>query len=149
MRLKLSNKLQENLDLILTERQKIVPQNIMSGVTIFGVEGALKGRVAQSKAIRLVTNGIYSVGPDKGYNSLSDVTIEVLVQNGEEVQNMPFYWLETDDDGNLWCANNYETIEYVPYSLNINGELILIQDDTDSVKYSINEDMELEVEIYG
>lgn len=145
----MSNKLQENLDLILAERQKITPQNIMSGVTIFGVEGALKGRLAQSKAVRLTTNGVYSVAPDAGYNSLSDLIIEVLVSQGEEMQNMPFYWLETDDSGALYCVNNYETIEYVPYSLDIDGNLILIQDDTDSVTYSINENMELEVEIYG
>jgi hypothetical protein len=89
------------------------------------------------------------VAPDAGYNSLSDLIIEVLVSQGEEMQNMPFYWLETDDSGALYCVNNYETIEYVPYSLDIDGNLILIQDDTDSVTYSINENMELEVEIYG
>lgn len=147
----MSNQLQENLDIILKEKQKkITPENLKLGVTCFGIKGTLVNRVAQSKVITIGVNGLYNVKPDSEYNSLSEVTIEALVSESGDEQHMPFYWLEVgEDDDYLWCVNNYETIQYVPYSLDVDGNLILIQDDSDSVIYSINEDMELEVEIHG
>ena len=62
---------------------------------------------------------------------------------------MPFYLLESDDEGNLYCVNNYGELKYIPYSLDEYGNLIVMQDDDDTAEYSINENMELEVVVNG
>lgn len=78
-----------------------------------------------------------------------DTEILSISVGTESNQHMPFYLLESDDEGNLWCVNNYSTMEYTPYELDIDGNLIVNQDDEDTAVYWINENMELEVEVNG
>lgn len=123
---------------------------IGKGYTILGVTGNLKADTEyQAKVLEVTEDGTYVVKPDEGYDGLSSVTVDVAVASSMDTQHMPFYLLESDDEGNLWCVNNYDTMEYVPYSLDIDGNLIVNQDDTDTAVYWINENMELEVEING
>ena len=60
---------------------------------------------------------------------------------------MIFYSIESDDNGDLWCVNNYDKMPWWPYSIDSNGNFIVEQDDNDTAIYSINENMELEVEL--
>lgn len=103
----------------------------------------------QSKTLDVISNGTYTITPDEGYEGLTDVNVNVQVAAQAGEQHMPFYMLESDDAGNLYCVNNYSEMLYVPYSLDENGNLIVTQDDDDSGVYSINENMELEVVVNG
>ena len=128
----------------------ITSDKIGKGYTILGITGNLKADTEyQVKELEVTKDGTYIIKPDEGYDGLSSVTVDVAVASSMEVQHMPFYLLESDNEGNLWCVNNYATMEYVPYSLDVDGNLIVNQDDGDSAVYWINENMELEVEISG
>lgn len=128
----------------------ITSDKIGKGCTILGITGNLKADTSyQTKELEITKDGSYTIKPDEGYDGLSSVTVDVAVMSSTEIQHMPFYLLESDDEGNLWCINNYDTMEYVPYSLDIDGNLIVNQDDTDTAVYWINENMELEVEVNG
>ena len=134
----------------LAEAIGVTPDKIGRGYEILGVVGNLKSAATyQEKMLTITKDGTYTVKPDEGYDGLTNVTIDVAVLESTEIQHMPFYLLESDNEGNLWCINNYATIEYSPYSLDIDGNLILTQDDTDTAVYWINENMELEVEVNG
>lgn len=142
--------LQEKLSTIKSDKHtNLLPEYLKSGVTCLGVTGTVVELAPQTKKLEVTVDGIYNILPDEGYNGLSSVTVDVLVGSSIETQHMPFYLLESDNEGNLWCINNYSTIEYSPYSLDIDGNLILTQDDTDTAVYWINENMELEVEVDG
>lgn len=104
--------------------------------------------VQESKSILIDDNGTYVIAPDEGFDAMGKLTVKVDVASSSN-QHMPFYLLESDDDGNLWCVNNYNTMEYSPYELDIDGNLIVNQDDEDTAIYWINENMELEVEVNG
>lgn len=101
----------------------------------------------QTKSITVEQDGIYSFRPDteEGYNALQTVTVNVNVEGSKEPQHLPYYVLDQDDDGYLWCRNNYNDLLYVPYTIDDNGNLILLQDETDRCTYVINDNMELEV----
>jgi ribosomal protein S8 len=103
----------------------------------------------QSKSISIDANGSYQVNADEGYDALGTVAIDVDVQAQGEDQNIPLYFIETTDNGNLVCINNYSEFLYVPYVLNEQGELIVVQDDDDNAVYSINANQELEVVVNG
>ena len=134
----------------LAEAIGVTPDKIGRGYEILGVVGNLKSAATyQEKTLAITKDGTYTVRPDEGYDGLTNVVIDVAVLASTEIQHMPFYLLESDNEGNLWCINNYATIEYSPYSLDIDGNLILTQDDTDTAVYWINENMELEVEVDG
>lgn len=123
---------------------------IVEGNNILGIEGTGKtiGNY-QEKSIEITTNGLLEIFADENYDALSKVSINVNVEEQTEDQHMPFYLLESDDEGNLYCINNYEELKYIPYSLDESGNLIIMQDDNDTAQYSINENMELEVVING
>lgn len=99
----------------------------------------------QSKNVNIISNGQYDISADEGYDALSNVHLEVDVQATGDEQHMPFYLLESGDDGNLYCINNYSELLYVPYSLDTSGNLIVTQDDDDTAVYSMNTNQELEV----
>ena len=103
----------------------------------------------QSKSISIDANGSYQVNADEGYDALGTVAIDVDVQAQVDEQHIPLYFIETTNDGNLVCINNYSEFLYVPYVLNEQGELIVVQDDDDSAIYSINANQELEVVVNG
>ena len=134
----------------LAEAIGVTADKIGRGYEILDVVGNLKSSASyQEKSLEVVKDGTYVVIPDEGFDALSRITVDVGVLSSTEIQHMPFYLLESDGEGNLWCINNYATIEYSPYSLDANGNLILTQDDTDTAVYWINENMELEVEVNG
>lgn len=134
----------------LAEAIQLTPDKLGKGKQVLGVVGTLESAGDfQEKSLQITKDGSYIVKPDEDYDGLSAVTIDVAVASSMEIQHMPFYLLESDDEGNLWCINNYATIEYSPYSLDRYGNLILTQDDTDTARYWINENMELEVEVNG
>lgn len=106
---------------------------------------------AKVQPVKLITvneNGSYVFAPDEDFDAIGELSVKVDVASSSN-QHMPFYLLESDDDGNLWCVNNYNTMEYSPYELDIDGNLIVNQDDEDTAIYWINENMELEVEVNG
>jgi len=103
----------------------------------------------QSKSISIDANGSYQVNADEGYDALGTVAIDVDVQAQVDEQHIPLYFIETTEAGNLECINNYSEFLYVPYVLNEQGELIVVQDDDDSAVYSINANQELEVVVNG
>lgn len=134
----------------LAEALGITADKIGRGYEILDIMGNLKSEaVYQEKTLAITKDGTYVVKPDEGYDALTTVTVDVTIESSTEVQHMPFYLLESDDEGYLWCVSNYDTMEYVPYSLDRDGNLIVNQDDTDSAIYWINENMELEVELNG
>lgn len=103
----------------------------------------------QSKSISIDANGSYQVNADEGYDALGTVAIDVNVQAQVDEQHIPLYFIETTEAGNLECINNYSEFLYVPYVLNDDGELIVVQDDDDNAIYSINANQELEVVVNG
>lgn len=134
----------------LAEAIGVTADKIGRGYEILDITGNLKSSATyQEKVLEITKDGTYIVTPDEGYDALTRVELDVSIAGATDVQHMPFYLLESDDEGNLWCVNNYATIEYSPYSLDIDGNLILTQDDTDTAVYWINENMELEVEVNG
>ena len=137
----MSSQLQANLSAILAEKtEKILAENIKEGVTIFGVHGEVKPVNNQDKVI--TANGIYRA--DDTFTGLGTITVDV---NAVSTQNIPFYMIEQDDEGNLYVVNNYDEILYVPYTLDDDGNFIVNQDDTDTAEYVITENMELEVTV--
>lgn len=100
----------------------------------------------QDKQLDIVVNGTYNILPDEGFNALKNVEVNVNVQAETEEQHMPLYMIDTDD-GNLLCVNNYTKMLYIPYSLDVDGNFIVTQDDDDNAVYSINENYELEVTV--
>lgn len=63
-----------------TEKAKIIATNIREGVTILGVTGTMSGSEdvkAQSKKVTPTKTG-FTVLPDEGYNSLTQVTIDPI-----------------------------------------------------------------------
>lgn len=134
----------------LAEAIGVTADKIGRGYEILDIMGNLKSSATyQEKSLEITKDGTYVLTPDEGYDALTRVEVDVSVAGTTDIQHMPFYLLESDDEGNLWCINNYSTIEYSPYSLDVDGNLILTQDDTDTAVYWINENMELEVEVNG
>lgn len=63
-----------------TERAKLIPSNIRSGVTVLGVEGTMSGTEdvkSQSKTVSPSTEQ-QTVLPDSGYNYLSQITVDAI-----------------------------------------------------------------------
>lgn len=63
-----------------TERAKLIPSNIMSGVTILDVEGSMTGTEdvkSQSKTVSPSTEQ-QTILPDSGYNYLSQITVDAI-----------------------------------------------------------------------
>lgn len=127
----------------------ILPDTGYDGMTQLELTTAVPDPVMQNKTLDISSNGAYTVNPDENYDGLESVVINVDVQASADEQHMPFYMLESDDEGNLWCTNNYGQMLYVPYSLDRDGNLIIAQDDDDTTVYSINSYMELEVVVNG
>ena len=65
--------------ILQTERNKIIPGNIKSGVTILGIEGDYAGEAvsAQSKTATPATTS-QVILPDSGYDYLSQVTVNAI-----------------------------------------------------------------------
>lgn len=127
---------------------ELLPDTGYDGFSEVGLNINIQSQL-QAKSLDVTTNGTYQISPDQNYDGLTSVIVNVDVQEQEDNQHIPFYLLESDDNGNLWCVNNYSTLLYVPYALDENGNLIVIQDEDDSAVYSINENMELEVVVNG
>lgn len=124
----------------------LTPEKLLIGNTILGVEGTLEPKVdpiLESVTKTYDANGIYTIVPSEGYDAIGNVNVTVDVH--EHVQHMPYYFIETDENGDLWCVTSYDEMGYVPYSMDQDGNLILEQDDDDLSEYSLNEDNELEV----
>lgn len=63
-----------------SEKVKIIPENIRSGIIILGVEGAMTGEEgvsAQSRSVTPSTNE-QIILPEEGYNYLSQVTVAAI-----------------------------------------------------------------------
>lgn len=63
-----------------TEKAKLVPTNIRSGVTVLGVEGTMTGTEdvhAQAKTVTPTTEA-QTILPDENYNYLSQVTVNAI-----------------------------------------------------------------------
>lgn len=63
-----------------TEKAKLVPTNIRSGVTVLGIEGTMTGTEdvhAQSKTATPTTEA-QTILPDENYNYLSQVTVNAI-----------------------------------------------------------------------
>ena len=62
-----------------SEQQKIVPENIRSGITLLGVTGSMSGTEGANPQQKEVTPSVSEdvvVLPDNGYNFLSQVTVK-------------------------------------------------------------------------
>lgn len=127
----------------------ILPDTGYDGMTQVELTTAVPDPVMQKKVLDVTSNGSYSVNPDENYDGLKSVTVNVDVQSSTDEQHIPLYFIETTDDGDLICVNNYDKVLYVPYSLDEDGNFIVLQDDTDEAIYTINENMELEVAVNG
>lgn len=124
----------------------LTSDKLLVGNTILGVVGSLEPQVSpnlETVTETYQTNGTYTITPSAGYDGIESVDITVDVH--EDIQHMPYYFIETDNEGNLWCITSYDEMGYVPYSLDQDGNLILLQDDDDLSVYSLNENNELEV----
>lgn len=134
--------LEQYLQQALQEKQqKILPENIKKDITIFGVEGTLEPEPILEE-LTAEENGEYL--PEEGTDGFSKVIVNV--ENTSIEQKMPFYMIETDDAGNLYCVNNYDSMAFIPYSIDEDGNLIVTKDDNDVAEYNII-DNELEVTI--
>lgn len=63
-----------------TEKAKLIPGNIRSGVTVLGVEGNMTGTEdvnAQTKTVSPTTTQ-QTVLPDSGYNYLSEIVVDAI-----------------------------------------------------------------------
>lgn len=137
----MSNELQSVLDDIKLDKQtNLKPENIKKDITVLGVTGNLEAINNQDKEI--TTNGIYTA--DEGYSGFGTVTVNVENKN---LQNIPFYMIEQDDEGNLYMVNNYDEVLYMAYTIDSDGNFIVNQDDGDTSVYIINKNSELEVTI--
>lgn len=128
----------------LVDIADITPEKIVDGYTIFGVDGTAEiGGEINNQNKTITENGIYTA--DEGYTGLGTVTVNV--NPTEKIQNIPFYMIEQDDEGNLYVVNNYSELIYIPYTLDEDGNLIVNQDDDDIAVYNITKNYELEVTI--
>lgn len=66
--------------LATTETEKLTPENIREGVTIFGVEGTMSGSESVTSQARSVTPSTSEqiILPEEGYNYLSQVTVAAI-----------------------------------------------------------------------
>ena len=118
--------------------KNIIPENIKKDISILGVSGTIIP--TNNMDLEITSNGIYNALD--GYTGLGTVTVNVENKNP---QNIPFYMIEQDDEGNLYMVNNYDDILYMAYSIDKDGNFIVNQDDTDNAIYSITKNYELEV----
>ena len=63
-----------------TEAEKLVPENVREGITVFGVEGTMSGSEGMKPQAKSVTPSFSSqqILPDTGYNCLSQVTVGAI-----------------------------------------------------------------------
>lgn len=120
--------------------KNILPDNIRKNISILGIDGNIVP--ANNMDLEITSNGIYHALDD--YTGLGTVTVNVESKNS---QNIPFYMIEQDDEGNLYMVNNYDEILYMAYTIDGEGNFIVNQDDNDNAKYNITENHELEVTV--
>lgn len=118
----------------------ITASNIRRDISILGVTGTIDA--VNNMDLDITANGIYTALND--YTGLGTVTVNVENKNP---QNIPYYLIEQDEDGNLWLINNYDEILYAAYAIDNDGNFIVNQDDTDTAVYTITTTGELEVTI--
>lgn len=130
----------------LAEIAGLRPEILKENETIMGITGSMepKGNY-QTKNLEYLANGTYEVRPDQGYDAITSLNIRVKSVVGD--QHMTYYSIEQEDDGSLYCRNNYDEIPWWPYEIDRDGNFIVNQDDDDTAVYIINENMELEVQI--
>lgn len=132
----------------LAEIAGLRPEILKENETIMGITGSMepKGNY-QTKDLEYLANGTYEVRPDQGYDAITSLNIRVKSVVGD--QHMTFYSIVQDDEGYLWCENNYDQMPWWPYEIDRDGNFLVDQDAEDTAIYTINENMELEVVING
>ena len=81
-----------NYDKMMTEKMKLIPENIREGITILGVPGTMSGNEdskPQSREVEAPLTEDLTVLPEDGYNCLSQVI----------VKKVPYQTIDNTADG--------------------------------------------------